>query len=97
LQASSKGVRVTFNDPPEVISGPFTPAEHLMSGFWIFQTETQEEAVEWVKKCPMLDKGTIIEVRKLLEQSDFGEAFSAELEEKANKLREQITGRSGAV
>jgi hypothetical protein len=32
-----------------------------------------------------------------LEQSDFGVAFSAELEEKANKLREQITGRSGAV
>ncbi|KIM91889.1 hypothetical protein PILCRDRAFT_809876 [Piloderma croceum F 1598] len=97
LQASSKGARVIFNDPPEVISGPFTPAEHLISGFWFFKTETQEEAIEWVKKCPGLGKGTIIEVRKLLEQSDFGEVFPVELEEKANKLREQITGRSGAV
>ena len=92
LQPSSKGARVIFNNPTEVVSGPFTPVEDLVSGFWIFKTETQEEAVEWVKKCPDLGKGTIIEVRKLLEREDFGEAFTPELQEQEQKLRDKVAG-----
>jgi hypothetical protein len=89
LQHSSQGARVIFNDTPEVVSGPFTPVEDLVAGFWIFKTETQEEAVEWVKKCPGLGKGAIIEVRKLKEKEDFGEAFTSELKEKEERLREK--------
>jgi hypothetical protein len=94
LQPSSKGTRVIFNNPidVDVVSGPFTPVEDLVSGFWIFKTETQEEAVEWVKKCPELGKGTIIEVRKLLEREDFGEAFTPELKEQEQKLRDKVAG-----
>src|ERR1700730_15167941 len=79
LQASSKSTRVIFNDSITVLPGPFTPVEDLVFGFWIFKTETQEEAVEWVKKCPGLEKGTIIEVRKILEHDDFGEVLTPEL------------------
>jgi hypothetical protein len=79
LQPSSKGARVVFNhtDSPDVVQGPFTPAEDLVAGYWIFKTESIEEAIEWVKKVPQVDmpKGHTIEVRRIFEAEDFGDAL----------------------
>jgi len=53
LQPSSKGTRVKFSAGKQaVIDGPFPELSELIAGFWMFQVNSQEEAIEWVKRCP---------------------------------------------
>jgi hypothetical protein len=87
LEASSKGVRVVFNGAPDVAKGPFTPAQELVAGYWVLKTNTLEEAVEWAKKCPQtgLEAGCVIEVRRIFEPQDFGDALPAEFKEQLSK------------
>jgi len=35
-----------------VIDGPFVETKELVAGFWLWEVESVDEAVEWVKKCP---------------------------------------------
>lgn len=35
-----------------VIDGPFTETKEGVAGFWLWEVESIEEAVEWLKKCP---------------------------------------------
>src|SRR6478735_179695 len=53
LHPSSKGARVEFSgDKRTVIDGPFAETKELIAGFWLFQTKSLEECIEWVKRCP---------------------------------------------
>jgi hypothetical protein len=54
LQASSKGVRVSFGGDGEraVIDGPFAETKELIAGYWLMQVRSMDEAVEWIKRCP---------------------------------------------
>jgi hypothetical protein len=71
LQPSAKGARVTFSGGKQtVIDGPFTETKELIAGFWLIQAKSKEEAVEWVKRCP-LDGGDEIELRQVFEPADF--------------------------
>ena len=71
LYPGSTGNRVTFGGgKPRVTDGPFTEAKELLGGYWMIQCKSQEEAVEWAKRAPMLD-GDIIEVRRVRELEDF--------------------------
>jgi hypothetical protein len=71
LQASSKGARVRQSGKKlTVIGGPFEgEAKQLLAGFWLIQTASKAEAVEWAKRAPGQDGE--IEVRPLFELSDF--------------------------
>jgi hypothetical protein len=74
LQPSSKGARVKFSGEKRiVIDGPFPETKELIAGFWIFQVNSKEEAIEWVKKCPNPMPGTesTIEIRQIFELEDF--------------------------
>ena len=53
LQPSSKGKRVRFSGQQRtVIDGPFAETKELIGGFWLWQVESMEEAVEWsVRRC----------------------------------------------
>src|SRR5262249_38116197 len=54
LQPSSKGVRVRFSGSKRtVIDGPFAETKELIAGFWIWQCKSMEEAIEWLKRCPI--------------------------------------------
>ena len=79
LQASSKGARVRFekNGKKTVIDGPFTETKELVAGFWIWQVQSKEEAIEWLKRAPFRNDEEV-EIRQVFEASDFGENFSAE-------------------
>jgi hypothetical protein len=89
LQPSSKGVRVRFSgNKRTVIDGPFTEAKELVAGFWLIQTKSKEEAIEWVKRIPFQEGE--VEVRQVFEAEDFGEAFTPELREQEERLRAQI-------
>jgi hypothetical protein len=91
LHPSSRGARVKFaGGRRTVIDGPFAETKELIAGFWIFQVRSLEEAIEWVKRCPdPLDEEAEIEIRRIFEADDFGEALTPELREKEERLRAQ--------
>jgi len=89
LQDSSKGVRVKFEGTKRtVIDGPFSEAKELIAGFWIWQVRSLEEAIEWAKRCPVIEGH--LEIRRVFEADDFGENFTPELREQERQLGAQI-------
>jgi len=51
LQPSSKGARVRFDgDKRTVIDGPFAETKELIAGYWLWETSSLEEAIEWAKR-----------------------------------------------
>ena len=93
LQPSSRGNRVRFSGGRKtVIDGPFAETEQLVAGYWIWQVESIDEAVEWVRRCPdpMPGEDSEIEIRPLYEAEDFGEALAPELRAQEESLRTEI-------
>jgi len=95
LHPSSKGVRVAFSGSGRrVIDGPFAETKELVAGFWIWQCASLDEAIAWVKRCPNPMPGdSEIEIRQIFEADDFGAAFTPELREQEERLREQMAGK----
>ena len=94
LHPSSKGVRVRFSgNRRTVIDGPFAETKELIAGFWLWQVQSLEEAVEWLKRAPF-DGDTEIEVRQVFEADDFGAEFTPELREQEERLRAQVAAKS---
>jgi hypothetical protein len=60
-------------EPPIVTDGPYGETHELFSGFWMIQTASKEEAIQWASRCP-LGPGSKLEVRRVTEMSDFGDA-----------------------
>jgi hypothetical protein len=89
LQASSKGARVKFSGKNRtVVDGPFAETKELVAGFWIWQTKSLKEAIEWVKRCPNPhNEDSEIEIRQIYELEDFRMSPAIEAE---TKLREQL-------
>jgi hypothetical protein len=74
LQPTSKGARIRFEGSKRtVIDGPFTESKELVAGFWIIQTRSKQEAIEWMKRAPLFDGGVELEIRQLFEATDFGD------------------------
>ena len=71
LQPSSKGARIKFSG---VIDGPFAETKELITGYWIIQVKSREEAIEWAKRVPAPHEGQEceIEIRQFFEMDDFG-------------------------
>ncbi len=80
LHPSSKGARVKFSGKScTVIDGPFTEAKELVAGFWIWQVKSLQEAIEWVKRCPVFRAGdSEIEIRQIFEMEEFAPVLSEE-------------------
>ena len=91
LHPSSKGARVKFSGGKRtVIDGPFAETKELLAGYWIFQVNSKEEAIEWVKKIPFTD-GEEVEIRQLFEVSDFpAEVLTPEEAAREQALRDQL-------
>jgi hypothetical protein len=89
LHPSSKAARVEFSSgEPKVIDGPFAETKELIAGYWLWQVKSLDEAIEWVKRAPF-QSGNVVEVRRVFEPNDFGEAFTPELREQEERLRQQ--------
>jgi hypothetical protein len=92
LQPSSKGARVKFSGAKRTVTdGPFTETKELVAGFWLWQCDSKEEAIEWVKRCPnpMPGEESEIEIRQVFEAEDFGAEFTPQLREQEERLRAQ--------
>lgn len=95
LHPSSRGVRVQFSGSQRsVVDGPFAETKELIAGFWMFQVDSLQACIDWVKRCPNPMPGdSEIEIRQVFEAEDFGAEFTSELREQEERLREQINKR----
>lgn len=92
LHPSSRGKRIRFSgDRRTVVDGPFTEAKELVAGFWLWRVASMEEAVAWANRCPNpTGEESELEIRPVLEADDFGEAFTPELREQEERLRQRL-------
>ena len=97
LHPSSKGKRVRFSSTRRtVIDGPFPQTQELVAGFWIWQCNSMEEAVTWLKRCPNpMRSDSEVEIRQILSAEDFGEALTPELRQQEDRQREQSARNAG--
>jgi hypothetical protein len=93
LLPSSAGKRVRFSGAQRTVTdGPFAETKELVAGFWLWKVKSMDEAVEWLKKAPF-DEDAEIEIRRLAEADDFGEAFTPELREQEERIRAKVESR----
>ncbi|MCY1060905.1 YciI family protein [Nannocystis sp. SCPEA4] len=102
LHPSSKGARVTFSrgKAPAVVDGPFAESKELIAGFWMFQTKSKEEAIEWVKRIPddpNSSEDWTVEIRQVFETEEFSpEVMSPEEAAREHALRDELARRQSA-
>jgi hypothetical protein len=88
LHPTSKGARIKYGSGQGVTRGPFALSNDLVAGFWLINTRSLDEAIEWMKRAPFLE-GDEIEIRQVFAAEDFGEALTPELREQEERLRTQ--------
>jgi hypothetical protein len=65
LQERATGTTVHYSDDaPLVTDGPFAETKEQLSGFWIIDVESLDDALAWAKKVP-LNRGHI-EIRPMV-------------------------------
>jgi hypothetical protein len=89
LKPSSEAVRVHFSGKNRsVIDGPFAETKELVAGYWLWEVESMQEAIDWVKRCPNpMNEESDIEIRPVFAPEDFGEAFTPELKEDWKRIQ----------
>jgi hypothetical protein len=95
LKPTSAGARVRFDgNTRSVRPGPFPLTDSTLAGFWIWNVDSLEAAIEWVKKAPNpMDGPSEIEIRPIYEVEDFSEA-GADLVAKEKQMRDKLAGRA---
>jgi hypothetical protein len=93
LHASSQGARVRFEGSKRtVLDGPFTEAKELVAGFWIWQVNSRQEAIDWLKRAPFQEGE--VELRRVAEAEDFAAVDpTGELARKEAELRQTVESR----
>jgi hypothetical protein len=88
LQPTSKGKRVAIDADGHatVIDGPFAETKELIAGYAIWEVASMDEAVEWVRRSPV--RGSVVELRKILDVDDFADSFPAELAAAEQRARD---------
>jgi hypothetical protein len=94
ISASSEGARVHFDgDDVTVVDGPFAETKELVSGFWMIQVKSLDEAKEWIKRAPNpTGSEWSLEIRRVLGPEDFQETAPEGLLEKEDELRQRVEG-----
>ena len=95
LHPSSKGKRVRCEGSKRtVIDGPFAETKELVSGFWMWQVKSMDEAVEWIRRSPFQEGE--IELRPVFGPEDFGDALPADVKAKEAELAQRLESASKA-
>jgi hypothetical protein len=88
LHPTSKGARIKYSSGQGSVSrGPFALSDDLVGGFWLINTKSLDEAIEWMKRAPFA--AGEIEIRQVLSAEDFGDQLTPELREQEERLRAQ--------
>ncbi|GIH06977.1 dehydrogenase [Rhizocola hellebori] len=92
LHPSARGAKVNWTGGKvTVVDGPFTETKEIIAGYWLWQVNSMEEAIEWVKRMPASGKqdGTI-EIREIFETAEFGDHMTDEQRERNERMRAQL-------
>lgn len=87
-------VRFANGGDTTVIDGPFGGSKDLVSGYWIFECDSIDDAVAWARKAPF-GEGMELEVRKVAGPEDFGDAYTDDVAEQEEHLRAQLAAKQG--
>jgi PhnB protein len=101
LKPSSEGFRIRFSGKSRsVTKGPFAETSELVAGYWVWQVNSMEEAIEWAQKCPnpMEDEDSDLEIRPFYEMEDFAEwDSSGEFQKKESALRNEVAMQTSTI
>jgi len=87
LHPTAKGARIKYGSGQGGVSrGPFPLSGDLVAGFWLINTKSLDEAIDWMKRAPFAG-GDEIEIRQVFSAEDFGESLTPELREPEERLR----------
>ncbi|MDQ9090037.1 YciI family protein [Pseudoalteromonas haloplanktis] len=93
LRPSSEGYRIRFSKTDRTVTkGPFAETNELIAGYWVWEIDSMDEAIAWVKKCPnpMLEESDI-EIRSFYEMADFAEIDNdGEIAEQEKRQQQSI-------
>lgn len=73
LHPTARAARVHFSgDQRTVTKGPFANTRELVAGYWIWEVESLDKAIEWVKRCPNpMFADSDIDIRPIISEADF--------------------------
>ena len=73
LHPSSAGARLNFSTSGVTTTpGPFPNPTELVAGFWLLECASLDEAISWMKQCPLAAGAPMeIEIRRLFTAEDF--------------------------
>ncbi len=91
LKPSRFGKRIHFDGARRTVTdGPFAETKELVAGYWIWNVQSMDEAVEWARRCPNPMPGpSDLEIRPLWEAEDFGPEIAAKAESQRRELDSQ--------
>jgi hypothetical protein len=96
LLPSEMGKKVVFaGGRPTVIDGPFTEAKEVIAGFWIWEVKDMDEALDWVKRCPV--HFGEIQVRPMFSIESMADSLPPEFKEIRARVREKLKGKLGRL
>ena len=97
LRPTSEGVRIRFSGQSRtVIDGPFAETKELVAGFWIWEVDSMDHAIEWAKRCPNPQlSDSDIEIRPFFSMADFADISPPEIDAKAERLDAAIEAKHG--
>ena len=74
LAPEVEGTRIEYRgEERDVTDGPYAEANEVFAGYWVLDTATQDEAVEWAKRAP-LEVGSIT-VRRIASIDEFDQSL----------------------
>jgi hypothetical protein len=87
LHPDSKGARARpAAGKWKVSDGPFAETKELIGGYWLWQVNSRDEALEWVKRCPIPAHGeTEIELRQVLDTQEFAAQLAPAFTQRAQR------------
>jgi hypothetical protein len=60
LRSDDEASRVRFKaGQRQVTDGPFTETKEVLGGFYLIECDTKAEAIEWAKKIPLREGGSV--------------------------------------
>jgi hypothetical protein len=74
-------IRITEGKDPEVTDGPFAESKEQLGGFYLLECNDLDEALEYAKRIPFQNGS--VEVRPVMDYSEFGYENPAEIAAKA--------------
>ena len=92
LHPTVKGARIKYGSGQGGVSrGPFALSGDLVAGFWLINTKSLDEAIDWMKRAPSPHPGQEceIELRQIFEMEDFGGEMTAEMRGQEKRVFEK--------